>query len=124
MDDNCLTRAISIVQQRGVQYGHPFDVYMKTAYILTGVLRDKLLPGATLTPEDVARIQLGLKLGRESGKHLQDNVDDICGYAWVLEEIINERERREEANESRSGAVPELHSTPAGAQDLGHSQLP
>ena len=95
LDDSCLTRAISIVEQRGQQYGHPLDVYTKAASILTGVLQEKLQPGMHLVAEDVAMIQLGLKLGREAGRHLQDNVDDICGYAWVLEAIIEERKRRE-----------------------------
>ena len=86
-----LKEAEKIVYGRGEdEYGHPRDNFTQTAQIWTALLRGKLLPGAEIDAEDVARLQVGLKLSRDTNKPLRDNAVDMAGYAATLDRVRNE----------------------------------
>lgn len=80
-ESTCLDRALEIVHDRGKKYGHPTDVYVRVAMIWSAIL------GVEVSPVDVGLCLMGLKLGREAENHQRDNVDDMAGYAWVLEAV-------------------------------------
>lgn len=81
-DKNVLERANDIVQERGKSYGHPFDDFCKTAMIWSAIL------GIDVTPDQVAKCMIGLKLSRLSATpDHQDSIDDIVGYGWTLDEV-------------------------------------
>jgi hypothetical protein len=85
-----------VLGPRGEFYDHPYDNFTRTAYMWTGVLYSKLLPGIILTPEDVALCMNGVKLAREAFRHRRDNLTDGHGYWMTLEMVLDERQRRED----------------------------
>lgn len=78
---------------RGANYGHPFDDFGRTAAMVTGLLGKRLV--APLTPEDIAKIMICVKLSRECNKPARDNRTDIAGYVECLDKVVEERKRRE-----------------------------
>lgn len=76
---NPCEEAIKIVQQRGQNYNHPRPNFEATAHALNCALYYKL--AQPITAEDVPNIMIAVKLARESYKHTDDNLIDICGYA-------------------------------------------
>ncbi len=79
---NVLERANQIVQERGKSYGHPYEDFKRTAMIWSAIL------GIEVTPDQVAKCMIGLKLSRLSETPLhQDSIDDIVGYGWTLDEV-------------------------------------
>ena len=66
-------------------YGHPFQNFTETAQIWQAILGRKLKNGARLTPEDVGRCMIGVKLAREVNHPKRDNLVDMAGYAKTLE---------------------------------------
>lgn len=68
-------------------YGHPRDNMTRTAIIWTGLLQDKLVDGAFIAPEDVARCMVGLKLSRDVSAPLRDNRVDGIGYLIALDRL-------------------------------------
>jgi hypothetical protein len=70
---------------RGVDYGHPIDNFTDTARVWSALLHDKLV--TPISPEDVARCMIGLKLARDLHSPKRDNRVDICGYAITLDRL-------------------------------------
>lgn len=96
---NILHEAHNLVHgERGKHYGHPIFDLTRTADIATAVLRTKLVPGTRLEAEDIAKMQIGTKLSRETFKPKHDNRVDICGYAEVLDMIVQWRKEHEGAD--------------------------
>ena len=80
---NVLERAGKLVKERGKSYNNPYDNFSRTAMIWSAIL------GITVTPDQVAKMLIGLKLARlsQTPDH-QDSIDDIVGYGWCLDETI------------------------------------
>jgi hypothetical protein len=89
MTENVLEEANRLVSNdRGPDYGHPYDDFSRAAKIWSAVL------GIEVTPEQVGLCQIGTKIAREVNKPKRDNKTDIAGYARCLELIEERRERR------------------------------
>lgn len=80
---NVLERANQIVQERGKSYGHPYEDFTRTAKMWSALL------GFEVTADQVIKCMICVKLSRLSAtpKH-QDSIDDIPGYGWCLDEVI------------------------------------
>lgn len=87
-------------------YGHPLDDYTRTAELVSAVFRHKLLPGVSLTAEDMIRAMICVKLSRDVNLPKRDNRTDGAGYFGCLQMVTEERERREiVAKTPQSGTV-------------------
>jgi uncharacterized protein DUF6378 len=82
-----------VTGERAEMYGPPEEVYRGVAQIWTGIgwNRGWLPLDQHIQVVDVALMQEGLKLGRESRRHLFDNLADGCGY-WNVLHMIYEAE--------------------------------
>lgn len=99
-----LEEAVQTVGQanRGSDYGHPLDNFEMEAKFMNIWLdyrnRNELDPSAKihghLTAKDMAIHKIFMKIAREANRHKRDNSVDIAGYAWCLEEMLQEEERR------------------------------
>lgn len=79
-----LTEAESIVNgDRDVQYGDPNEAFKEYSNILETTF------GIKLTPAEICKVQIAIKLGRLKYKHKRDSVVDLCGYAEILNRLEN-----------------------------------
>lgn len=90
-----LDKAKALVHgDRNASYGHPIEDFSRTAEMLNGLFRDKLIPGDGFAPADIPKIMICVKLSRTMAARRQDNWTDIAGYAetgdWV-EETLEDR---------------------------------
>jgi len=46
--------------------------------------------GMKLTHSDIAICMILFKIAREAGKHKRDNLIDICGYIYCLDQLLGE----------------------------------
>jgi hypothetical protein len=77
-----LTEAESIVNgDRDVQYGNPNEAFKEYSNILEATF------GIKLTPAEICKVQIAIKLGRLKYKHKRDSVVDLCGYAEILNRL-------------------------------------
>jgi hypothetical protein len=67
--------------ERAKDYG-PATSFKKIAKVAS------LLTNKDITSKDVIKILLAVKLIRESFKHKRDNLVDLCGYAELLNQIV------------------------------------
>lgn len=74
---------------RQAAYSHPYDDYLKTAKMWSGLLAHKLKED--ITPEEAVMMMVCLKLSREQYKHKRDNLVDGCGYILLIEMIRKKR---------------------------------
>jgi hypothetical protein len=70
-----------LVEERGQDYGHPYDDFSRTALMWEAIL------GIKIDPRDVGLCMIAVKISREVNNHKQDNLDDIKGYAKCIEMI-------------------------------------
>jgi hypothetical protein len=70
---------------RGVDYGHPYADYSKTAHLWQPIFGKKLKPGVKVEPEDVMLGMIMVKLSRELNRPKRDNRVDGAGYFELLE---------------------------------------
>lgn len=78
LGSTCLEAEKLVNGSRAEQYGDQdknFKDIAKMASMLTGKDLDKF---------DIVKIMLAVKLMRESFKHKDDNLVDLCGYADIL----------------------------------------
>ena len=81
--ESILLKADKIVNgSRNVDYGaeESFDKISKMASIMTS---------KELSPSDCIKVLMAVKMVRESFKHKEDNLIDLCGYAELLNQINN-----------------------------------
>jgi len=82
MSDSILLKAYKIINgERQCDYDDPivsFNVISKIA----SILRRK-----DISPQDCCVVLIAVKLSRESFKHKEDNLVDLCGYAEMLNRI-------------------------------------
>ena len=79
-----LTEAESIVNgDRNVQYGNPKEAFKEYSNILEATF------GIKLTPAEICKVQIAIKLGRLKYKYKRDSVVDLCGYAEILNRLEN-----------------------------------
>lgn len=87
---------------RNESYGHPLDDYTKTAALFTAILDGAglLMPGAQVPPEVCALCMCAVKMSRLLHAPKRDSAVDLAGYAWVYQEIVDERARREKSEKA------------------------
>ena len=90
---NILEKAQDCVSNtRLEQYGDQKKNFAKYAEI-TNLLLDKeelaSLHEGIITDKIVVKVMMDIKLGRESYKHKEDNLVDLCGYSAILEILNN-----------------------------------
>lgn len=77
----------AVYGDRQADYGHPRQDFTRTAILWTGLLQHKLADGEHITPEDIARCQIAVKLARDVHAPKRDNRVDIAGYALTLDRL-------------------------------------
>jgi hypothetical protein len=77
---------------RNLQYGPPYDEYVRTSGMVNAMLAHKLKE--PLLPEEVAYIMECVKLSRQIFRPKRDNMVDGAGYCEVAQWIIDERANR------------------------------
>lgn len=79
------------VADREGKYGHPADIFKKTAIIWTGILEDKLK--TPIEPHEVGLLMAGHKIAREAQNPdtVRDNLDDTCGYMNTVAMVYERR---------------------------------
>ena len=80
------------VADREGKYGHPADVFNKTAIIWTGILEDKLK--TPIETHEVGLMMAGHKIAREAQNPnvVEDNLTDISGYADTVSMVYERSE--------------------------------
>ena len=66
-------------------YGDVKDSFSRVALFWSEII------GTRVTYEQVAMCMIALKLCRERNKHSRDNLVDICGYAALLDKLIDQK---------------------------------
>jgi Domain of unknown function (DUF6378) len=88
-----LARAeLTINGQRQQDYGDKLPNFTQIAMLVTGTLARKLIPGTTITPDEVALIMMQVKIARLA--HMpnhKDSILDIAGYAGCMDKLQEER---------------------------------
>jgi hypothetical protein len=88
--ESCLQEAQRLVYgERGVQYGHPFDDYTRTAGMVSSMLAHKLRE--PLTAEEMILIMCCVKLSRQINAPKRDNMTDLAGYAECEQRTVDRR---------------------------------
>lgn len=84
---NLLEEANKITHEdRQKAYGKPHENFKQISDIVTAIL------GRYISPRDIVLIMIATKLSRESYIHKRDNLVDLAGYSWVLNEVIEHEE--------------------------------
>lgn len=81
--ESILAEAGAIVNgSRNADYGDAAESFTRIAEICRTAFE------IDLSPADVCRVLMAVKLARESYRHKRDNLVDLCGYAELLNRII------------------------------------
>jgi len=85
--------ATTISGAREQEYGSKLQNFTQIAMLFQGTLATKLLPGARITPEDVALLMMQVKIARlaKSPDH-KDSILDIAGYSGCYDELQLQRD--------------------------------
>jgi hypothetical protein len=62
--------------------------HQRIARLWNAYIANRKEPQSRLTPEDVARMMILLKIARDVFTPKRDNLVDICGYARCLERMM------------------------------------
>ena len=86
-----ITSAVSTLKDRGNQYGPVEQCFDRTSKIAS------LMLGRSITPYDVAVIQVAVKLGRlQESRDLSDNYIDTINYLAFAAQFINAKPPNEQ----------------------------
>ena len=66
---------------RNEQYGDPNIAFNEYSEIL------KTTFGIDLTPSEICKVQMAIKLGRMKYKYKKDSIVDLCGYCEILNRL-------------------------------------
>lgn len=72
----------AVTGSRNESHGHPYQ-NMRDAADLWSVILD-----CDVTSEQVALCMMAFKIARQKNNSGRDNVVDIAGYCWVLEQCV------------------------------------
>lgn len=92
--EECLTKALEIINgNRRDAYGGPKESFDRVCEYWNSYLHHVgKLNDSNLFISDVAMMMILFKIAREENKHKHDNLVDICGYAAILDHILEEVE--------------------------------
>ena len=79
-----LNEARAVIQDRGLDYGHPTDNMSRTASLWSAYLE---MP---IRPDQVAMCLVLVKVARSMEGSKVDNYIDMCGYAAISGELATE----------------------------------
>ena len=79
-----LNEARAIIQDRGVDYGHPSDNMQRTAALWSSYLE---MP---VTDYQVAMCMALVKIARSMESHKPDHFIDLCGYAAISGQLATQ----------------------------------
>lgn len=112
-DESILLEANRLIHgERQQDYNHPLDNFKSTADLWSAY------KGVSFTPEDVAIFMILAKISREGYRPKRDNRVDIAGYIGCLQELIDERERRERHNPLAGQSVSDSNTGHRFASDI------
>ena len=81
-NDNILIEADNILNgDRNEQYNDPNESFKVYAEILKATF------GLELTPVEICKVQMAIKLGRLKYKYKRDSLVDLCGYSEILNRL-------------------------------------
>lgn len=85
-----LSEAEEIVNgSRHSDYGDANESFSRIATIAS------VMTGKELSPEDCCAVMMAVKLVRESFNHKRDNLVDLCGYAHIMNEIVESEKKKD-----------------------------
>lgn len=94
-----LSEAHSIITgARRESYGHPLDNHTTTAEFFRAYLARRYGVDLPLDAEDIVWFNVCQKVSREAFQRKYDNHVDVAGYVGNLEQIENERRRRDSSS--------------------------
>lgn len=77
-----LDKVRRIRRDRQAAYGHPREEFTRVAGMWGAML------GVIVTPDDVARMMILLKVARDKHGYKPDNMLDVIGYALTREDLV------------------------------------
>lgn len=86
-----LSEAEKIVNgSRNSDYGDPVESFERIAKTAS------MISGRDLSPNECCAVLMAVKLVRESFAHKRDNLVDLCGYAYIMNEIKESNKKGEQ----------------------------
>lgn len=86
-----LSEAEEIVNgSRHSDYGDPVESFERIAKTAS------MIAGRDLSPNECCAVLMAVKLVRESFAHKRDNLIDLCGYAYIMNEIKESNKKGEQ----------------------------
>ena len=90
-DKSILSEAEEIVNgSRQSDYGDPVESFERIAKTAS------MIAGRDLSPNECCAVLMAVKLVRESFAHKRDNLIDLCGYAYIMNEIKESNKKGEQ----------------------------
>ena len=90
-DKSILSEAEEIVNgSRQSDYGDPVESFERIAKTAS------MIAGRDLSPNECCAVLMAVKLVRESFAHKRDNLVDLCGYAYIMNEIKESNKKGEQ----------------------------
>ena len=75
---------------RHSDYGDPVESFERIAKTAS------MIAGKDLSPNECCAVLMAVKLVRESFAHKRDNLIDLCGYAYIMNEIKESNKKGEQ----------------------------
>ena len=90
-EKSILSEAEEIVNSiRHSDYGDPVESFERIAKTAS------MIAGRDLSPNECCAVLMAVKLVRESFAHKRDNLIDLCGYAYIMNEIKESNKKGEQ----------------------------